>query len=353
MIVTSRRTVTWPGVTSVAIDTLPRAEAIKLLQRGLERPEDRLSAAQWDALADAVGDLPLVLEILNAALADTVESARNLHARITRELDPAAVAEELRDLVKDVAERDETDLETLAVLQPHLQAAVVRSMERGTRDPWEAAWTAQVSWDEATRQRAGGLAALFPSPTDLSRNRRWWPLLEGLGLRALLAAWGNAGLEIAAMESGLWSYLEAREDDRDAQAQILQAFETLQAPGGFSNPPQPPLAPPFYTRFFHRCGLPPGSCSGDLGRLRSLRPVPSSARAGARGRGFPPGDRGQLVASVALLPLARRRPSDRSAVGGRLPGGSRHAVELRAERERAARPRMVREELGQADAPGR
>ncbi|MCB9833981.1 MAG: toll/interleukin-1 receptor domain-containing protein [Planctomycetes bacterium] len=102
IVITTRRAVDWPGVSTLALDVLGPDEAVALLKRRLGTPaRGALSRPEWLALAEAVGRLPLVLEILNAALVEGLDEPRSLLDRIGRD-DPAALGDELCGELRDL-----------------------------------------------------------------------------------------------------------------------------------------------------------------------------------------------------------------------------------------------------------
>lgn len=98
LVFTSRREVAWNNVARVAVDTLPSGDSIRLLQRGLSNPQAVLGQSEWDALAEAVGDLPIVLEILNAHFKTIPGSAKGFLARVARSDDSRVFDEAVGEL---------------------------------------------------------------------------------------------------------------------------------------------------------------------------------------------------------------------------------------------------------------
>jgi hypothetical protein len=77
VLATSRQRTVESGVTALPLDVLPRSASVALLTHGLSRP-DSLHREQWEKLAEWVGDLPLVLDLLNRVLSFDPDSASRL-----------------------------------------------------------------------------------------------------------------------------------------------------------------------------------------------------------------------------------------------------------------------------------
>jgi hypothetical protein len=112
VLATSRQKPGEPGVAALPLDVLPRSASVALLTHGLSRP-DSLLREQWERLAEWVGDLPLVLDLLNRVLSLDPDSASRLldmaehSAPLTAELD--GLSEALRDQVPEGAIRGITE----------------------------------------------------------------------------------------------------------------------------------------------------------------------------------------------------------------------------------------------------
>lgn len=112
VLATSRQKPGEPGVAALPLDVLPRSASVALLTHGLPRP-DSLRREQWEKLAEWVGDLPLVLNVLNRGLSLDPDSAPRLldmaehSAPLTAELD--GLSEALRGQVPEGAIRGITE----------------------------------------------------------------------------------------------------------------------------------------------------------------------------------------------------------------------------------------------------
>jgi hypothetical protein len=112
VLATSRQRTVESGVAALPLDVLPRSASVALLTHGLARP-DSLRREQWEKLAEWVGDLPLVLDLLNRVLSlDPVSAPRLLDlaehsAPLTAELD--GLSEALRGQVPEGAIRGITE----------------------------------------------------------------------------------------------------------------------------------------------------------------------------------------------------------------------------------------------------
>ncbi|MGA2327596.1 MAG: tetratricopeptide repeat protein [Bryobacteraceae bacterium] len=112
VLATSRQRTVESGVAALPLDVLPRSASVALLTHGLARP-DSLRREQWEKLAEWVGDLPLVLDLLNRVLSLDPDSAPGLldmaehSAPLTAELD--GLSEALRGQVPEGAIRGITE----------------------------------------------------------------------------------------------------------------------------------------------------------------------------------------------------------------------------------------------------
>jgi tetratricopeptide (TPR) repeat protein len=112
VLATSRQRTVEAGVAALPLDVLPRSASVALLTHGLARP-DSLRREQWEKLAEWVGDLPLVLDLLNRVLSFDPDSAPKLldmaerSAPLTAELD--GLSEALRGQVPEGAIRGITE----------------------------------------------------------------------------------------------------------------------------------------------------------------------------------------------------------------------------------------------------
>ena len=112
VLATSRQRTVESGVAALPLDVLPRSASTALLKHGLSRP-DSLSGEQWEKLAEWVGDLPLILDLLNRVLSLDPDSAPRLldmaehSVPLTAELD--GLSEALRDQVPEGAIRGITE----------------------------------------------------------------------------------------------------------------------------------------------------------------------------------------------------------------------------------------------------
>ena len=112
VLATSRQKTVESGVAALPLDVLPRSASVALLTNGLARP-DLLRREQWEKLAEWVGDLPLVLDLLNRVLSLDPDSAPRLldmaehSAPLTAELD--GLLEALRGQVPEGAIRGITE----------------------------------------------------------------------------------------------------------------------------------------------------------------------------------------------------------------------------------------------------
>jgi hypothetical protein len=112
VLATSRQRTVESGVAALPLDVLPRSASVALLTHGLARP-DSLRREQWEKLAEWVGDLPLVLDLLNRVLFFDLDFASRLldmaerSAPLTAELD--GLSEALRGQVPEGAIRGITE----------------------------------------------------------------------------------------------------------------------------------------------------------------------------------------------------------------------------------------------------
>jgi hypothetical protein len=112
VLATSRQRTGESGVAALPLDVLPRSASVALLTHGMDR-SDSLRREQWEKLAESVGDLPLVLDLLNAVLRIDPSSAPRLldmaehSAPLTAELD--GLSEALRGQVPEGAIRGITE----------------------------------------------------------------------------------------------------------------------------------------------------------------------------------------------------------------------------------------------------
>lgn len=140
VLATSRQDTGDPSVREIKIGALPRLASVLLLIHGLPNP-GVLTLLEWESIAEAVGDLPLALDLLNAVLRHDLSPVqlRDRLAKATgiEELD--ARAEALKSFVAPGALRGIT--ETFAIsferLTPPAQqaAAILAQLLPGTPIP--------------------------------------------------------------------------------------------------------------------------------------------------------------------------------------------------------------------------